>query len=258
MKKQIGLVIALALVALLLVGCSSATPTPLPLPTQPPQVVTVVITATPPPATATPAQPTMTPVPTVALTTTVPAPSAATKAASSSSASTKPVVVASRTPTKVVVPPTATTLPLKYVAPFLLYPLWQPSFNTSQQDEVKYPGAAMVLQWKSVGTLYGDECYRVDMTSEPINAPPPPRSDYFVKCSNNDVATDATVTFTLNKPNQPGPNYSSLIIENASDMWVSWTVTVVKNLGQCVDSFHCKTAPLSQPSSKGRFLLKGS
>jgi hypothetical protein len=254
MKNQLVFLSIAILVLVFAVACG-ASPTAVPQPTQPPQVVTVVITATPPPATATPAQPTLTPVPTVAITATVAGPtSAPTKAA----VATKPPVVASRTPTKPAVAPTATALPIKYAAPNLLYPLWQPSFNTSQQDEVRYPGSAMVLKWKSVGALYDPECYRIDLLSEPINAPVSPQSDYFVKCTGNDVGLDADVTYTLNRPNQPGPNYSSLILNNASDMWVTWTVTVVRNLGSCTEAFHCKTAPLSPPSTKGKFLLKGS
>ncbi len=235
-----------------LVACGSA-PTATPAPTQPPLVITVVITPTPQPPTATPVQPALTPIPTIALTTTVPAATPVAKA-TTAPAATKPPVV--RTPTKPPVPPTATAIPLKFSAVGLIQPLWQPPFNETQRDEVKFPGSAMIFKWKSIGGLGGDECYMLNVTSEPINANPPPRSDFFLTNCGDQTRFDHTVDFTLFQPGRSGPSYSSLMLE-ASEMWVHWTITVVKKLGECADDYHCKFAPLSPPSYRGKFLFKG-
>lgn len=252
MKKQSVLILTLALVALFVVSCGSA-PTPTPAPTQPPLVITVVITPTPLPATATPSQPTLTPIPTVAVTTTLPTAVPPTKAAV---VATKPPVV--RTATKPAVAPTATALPLKFAAPQPFQPLWQPPWNDTQKDEVKFPGSAMVFRWKPVGGLGGEDCYLLSLTAEPINANVPARSDSFLNGCGDQTAVDAQngYGFTLYQPGKGSPNYSSLLMD-ASEMWVSWSVTVVKNLGQCSDAYHCKTAPLSPASYRGKFLFKG-
>ncbi len=250
MKKQMGLLVSLVLIAVFVVGCGSA-PTPTPAPTQPPLVITVVITPTPLPPTATPAQPTLTPIPTVPVTSTVPTTVPATKPPV---VATKPPVV--RTPTKPAVAPTATALPLKFAAPGLIEPLWQPPWNEVQKDEVKFPGSAMVFKWRAAGGLGGDECYLLSVTSETINANLPPRSDSFLAHCGDQTRNDYPVTFILFQPGKGSPNYSSMMMD-ASEMWVSWTITVVKNLGQCADQYHCKFAPLSPASYRGRFLFKG-
>lgn len=251
MKQQFVLIFTLTLIAAFVISCGSA-PTPTPAPTQPPLVITVIITPTPLPATATPSQPTLTPIPTVAVTTTLPTAVPATKPAVA--VATKPPVV--RTPTKPAVAPTATALPLKFAAPGLIEPLWQPPWNEGQKDEVKFPGSAMVFKWRATGGLGSDECYLLSLTSEPINANLPPRSDNFLTNCGDQTQRDFPVSFVLYQPNKGSPNYTSLMME-ASEMWVSWTITAVKNQGQCADQFHCKSAPLSPASLRGRFLFKG-
>lgn len=250
MKKQIVLILALAIVAVFVISCGSA-PTATPAPTQPPLVITVVITPTPLPPTATPSQPTLTPIPTVAVTSTIPA---VLPTATRVAAATKPPVV--RTATKPAIAPTATALPLKFAATGLIEPLWQPPWNETQRDEVKFPGSAMIFKWRAAGGLGGDECYLLSATSTPINANLPPHSDSFLVHCGDQTQRDYPVSFVLLQPNKGGPNYSSLMMD-ASEMWITWTVTVVKNLGQCVDQYKCKFAPISPPSLQGRFLFKG-
>lgn len=116
----------------------------------------------------------------------------------------------------------------------------------------------MVFRWKPAAGLAGDECYLLSLTSEPINANLPPRSDNFVIGCGDQTPVDAQngYIFTLYQPGKGSPNYSSVMME-VNEMWVSWTVTVVKKIGACTDNFHCKTAPLSPASYRGKFLFKG-
>lgn len=256
MNTKIMSLMVLALVALFVIGCGSS-PTPTPAPTQPPLVITVVITPTPLPPTATRAQPTLTPIPTFPLTSTVPTVlPGTTQAVSSAPAATKPPVV--RTPTKPGATVTSTALPLRFAAPGLIEPLWEPPWNTVQKDEVKFPGSAMIFKWRAAGGLGSDECYLLNISSEPVNANLPPRADYFLVNCGDQTRLDYSVQppFTLFQPGKGGPSYASLMMD-ASELWVSWTITVVKNLGQCVDQYHCKSAPLSPASYRGRFLFKG-
>lgn len=247
--RQILTVFALALIAALVIGCGSS-PTATPAPTQPPQQITVIITATPLPPTATPAQPTLTPIPTVALTTTVSSPTPAAVAQA-----TKPPVTAkpaaTRTPTKVATPPTATALPIKYGAPVLNYPVWE------SKDEVKFDGSDIIFNWQSIGGLQGDECYLIQVRTEPVNGGGASRSDYWMVNCSDQTAIGYPVKFTLWSPKRGSPNYDS--VKTGSDqMWAHWSVTVVKNLGQCdASKLKCKYAPVS-PSSTNYFLFKGS
>ena len=242
-----------ALLAWSIVGCGTAT-TPTPLPTQAAQVITVIITATPPPPTATSAAPTVTPMPTLPLTSTVSATTPTTQAA------VKPTTVAraaTRTPTKPAVAHTATPLPMIFGSPSLTRPIW----TENQKDEAKFPSGAIILDWQSIGGLGGDECYLVQVATEPVNPGPGigVSSDYWVALCGDQTATGTSVKFTLESPNRigAGPNYGSILL-NTNEMWANWSVTVVKNLGQCDASYqyHCKWAPISPPG-KGRFLFKG-
>ena len=245
-----------AIIALLIVGCGTS-PTATPAPTQPPQVVTVVITATPPPPTATPPQPSLTPIPTVALTATVPAAvSPTTVALKPTNTPGAPKPAATKTATKVAVTATATALAMKFGSPVINKPVW----TENEKDEVKFYGGAIVFDWQSVGGLNGDECYLVQVRTEAVNPGPAPQSDYWlVKCGDQ-TGLAQSVKFTLESPNRVGsaPNYSSLILDT-SQMWAHWTLSVVKNLGQCdpAYSFHCKYAPIS-PASTNYFLFKGN
>jgi hypothetical protein len=257
MKNKLVLIsLAGLLVLVALVGCGSATPTP--APTQAAQVITVIITATPPPPTATASAPSITPLPTVNVTTT--AQTAATEPKPTAVAgATKPAVVATKKPTA---PPAATgtssPLPMKFGAPVLNRPIW----NDNQKDEVKFPGGAIVFDWQSVGGLNGDECYLVQATAEPVNPVPAigTQSDSWVTNCGDQTAPGYAVKFTLESPIRVGtaPNYSSVLL-NTGQMWLHWSITVVKNLGQCDPAYlyHCKTAPISSPGN-GYFLFKRS
>jgi hypothetical protein len=173
------------------------------------------------------------------------------------SVATKPPLV--RTPTKPATPPTATALPLKFGAPSLNRPIW----TENQKDEAKFPGGAIVFNWQSVGGLNGDECYLLQANTEPVNPGPGIglAADSWVVYCGDQTPKDRSVKFALESPNRPGsqPNYDSLLIINAGQMWTNWSITVVKNLGQCDPSYqyHCKTAPIS-PAGRGRFMFKGN
>ncbi|MBI5303822.1 MAG: hypothetical protein HY868_16925 [Chloroflexi bacterium] len=233
----------IALLFLGLIGCGTA-PTPTPAPTQPPIIQTVIITATPAPVTATPVPPPATAVlPTAVVTPTVAVVASPTRVAVVNT----PRPAATRTPTKPAVVPTATPFPLKFGAPVLNAPIW----TDSQKDQVVARGGAMVLDWKSLGGLGGDECYRIDIRTEPINPGPGvvAKSDYWIVKCGDQTAVNASVKFTIESPLRGGsaPNYGS--IEPEGEMWAYWTLTVVKNLGSCDANyqFHCKTAPISAP-----------
>lgn len=253
------LVSLIAIIVTSVIGCGTAAPTPAPLPTQPPVQVTVIITATPPPPTATsPAAP-ITPLPTLPLTTTLPGNTPVTQPTSGATTATKPAAVATKKPTvaAVTTPPSPTALPVKFGAPGLNRPIW----TDNEKDEVQYYGGAIVFDWKSVGGLGMDECYLVQVRTEAVNPGPAPQSDYWLTNCGDQTQTGYSVKFTLESPNRVGtvPNYSSIIMQNASQMWAHWAITVVKNLGQCDSaySFHCKWAPIS-PTSTNYFLFKGS
>lgn len=254
MNHKILSILLLALIALFVISCGTS-PTPTPLPTQPPQVITVVITATPPPATSTPPQPSITPIPTVAITATVAAP---TKAAVATAVSSSARPAPTRTPTRPAVSPTPSALPIKFGAPFLNRPVW----TDDQKDEVKFPGGAIVFDWQSVGGLGGDECYLLQVNTEPVNPGPGigVAADYWLVYCGDQTPKGYSVKFVLESPNRvgPQPTYSSLLLQT-SQMWAHWSVSVVKNLGQCDPNYayHCKYAPIS-PSSKAYFLFKGN
>lgn len=254
MHHKVHMVPVLALLATFIIGCGTAT-TPTPAATQPPLVITVIVTATLPPPTATSAAPTVTPMATLPLTSTT-VTATPTQAIAKAATATRPP--ATRTPTRPAVTPTATALPMKFGAPSLNRPVW----TENQKDEAKFPGGAIILDWQSVGGLGGDECYLVQIATEPVNPGPGiegSRSDYWVTHCGDQTATGASVKFTIESPNRIGsaPNYGSILL-NTDQMWANWSVTVVKNLGQCDPSYsyHCKTAPISPPG-KNRFLFKG-
>ncbi|MCX7838565.1 MAG: hypothetical protein N2559_03795 [Anaerolineae bacterium] len=245
--------IPLALLTILLIGCGTAV-TPTPVPTQPPLVITVIVTATPLPPTATSAAPTVTLMPTLPLTATV---SVATPTQAVAKAATATRPAATRTPTRAAASPTATALPIKFGAPTVNRPIW----TETRKDEAKFPSGAIIFEWKSVGGLSGDECYLLRVTTEAVNPGPGigTKSDYWVVACGDQTPAGSPVRFTLESPNRPGnlPNYNSILLDT-NEMWANWTVTVVKNLGECEPDYkyHCKTAPISPPG-QGRFLFKG-
>ena len=242
-----------AIIALLIIGCgTSPTPTPAASPTS--QVITVVITATQPPPTATPAQPTMTSIPTVALTVTTPVTTPVVIAQATKAPVTTPKPAATKAPTKIVATTTATALPMKFGTPTLTSPIW------SNKDERRFEADDLIFRWRPVGGLQGDECYLLNVSSEAVNPGPGigTGADYFVvNCGNGSGPTDRDVQFTLFSPKRGGPSYAS--IELHTDMWVHWSITVVKNLGQCdaANSYHCKSAPIS-PTQTDYFRFIGS
>ncbi len=258
--------LALALilaVGIAITGCgSSPTPTrPAPTqPPQPPQVITVIITPTALPPTATVALPTITPIPTIAVATVPPAPTTAAVKPTAVPAATKAGPTATRRPTTPAAPVAVATNTVvaanKYPAPVPVRPIYNQA--TGQTDERHYPADTLQFIWQSVGSLQGDECYqiRVEMV--------PGQGDTFLQCdpSATQVGAGSNASFTLNKPNQAGPNYSALWPLNAGECNVNWTVQVVKDNGkgtgaQDPTGQRHSTTPLSPKSTTVFFLLKG-
>lgn len=140
--------------------------------------------------------------------------------------------------------------------------LTRPLWTEDQKDEVKFPGGAMVFDWQSVGGLGGDECYLLQVNTEPVNPGPGigTAADYWLVNCGDQTPKGYSVKFVLESPNRvgPQPSYSSLLLQT-SQMWAHWSISVVKNLGQCDPgyAYHCKYAPIS-PSSKAYFLFKGN
>ena len=252
-QKTLSLLVCALFVLIAGVGCGTS-PTPAPTKaaaTEAPRVITVVITQTPLPPTATPAQPTITLIPTLALTASVPVATPVVKATTASTPST-PRPAATRTPTKAAVVATAapTAVPVKFGAPTLSSPIFD--LGKGVKDERHFPSDALVFRWTSVGALGTDECYLVAVEFSPGTG------DKFIARCGDQTPAQAAVQFTLNQPNRASPNYSSLLPWPVSDTTVSWTVTVVKNLGLQADKVHSNTAPLSPASSQAQFPLKGS
>ena len=254
MKSKIKMLIVIGLLAAFVAGCGAAT-TPTPKPTQSPQISSVVVTATLQPPTATAAAPTVTPMPTVPLTSTV---TSATPTQAVAKVAT-PRPAATRTPTKRAATPTATKVAMKFGTPILLEPIW----TDDRHDERKQPSGALTFKWKGQTGMAGDECYLVTVTFsgwDPSVGPAQTQDSFLWGCNGEtsihplDGSEDPPLT--LYQPNQGAPTYASLAIPG-DNIRVSWTVTLVKNLGQCADRFHCKTVPLSPPGS-AYFLLRGS
>jgi hypothetical protein len=144
---------------------------------------------------------------------------------------------------------------MKFGAPNINKPIW---IDGGQRDEVVFDGGAIIFDWQSVGGLAGDECYLIQVRTESVNPGPASRSDYWMVNCGDQTPIGISVKFTLESPNRGSPNYGS--IKNGSDqMWAYWSVTVVKNLGQCdaASKFKCKYAPIS-PSGTNHFLFKGA
>jgi hypothetical protein len=259
-KSRILVVSLIALIVLLAVGCGPS-PTRTPAVTLPPQVITVIVTAVPPPATETPPPPTPggLPSPTVGV-------SAPVSITTATAAATKPPVVAvkptaTKKPAVAAATATATALPLRFAAPSLLRPNW----TDDQKDERKIDVDSLQFAWRPVDGMVPGECFLLTLTSQSTNPAPgaATKSDNFlVRCADQPRTDDEVkfgeVRFTLFSPKIGGPNYTSIELDT-NEMWVDWTITVVKNLGQCEagNMYHCKTQPLS-PAGKGRFLFKGS
>jgi hypothetical protein len=256
-KPKILAFVFIASIVLLAVGCGP-TPTRTPAVTQAPQIITVIVTAEPPPATETPAQ--IAPTPQLSAAITLSAPVTITTA--TTPAIKAPVVAAKPTATKKPVvaaaTATATAMPLKFAAPSLLRPNW----TDSQKDERKNTDSVEFV-WRPTDGMAPGECYLLTVTSESTNPVPVlgTKSDYFlVRCADQPRTDDeikfGEVRFTLYSPKIGCPNYTSVMLDT-NEMWINWSITVVKNLGQCDagNSYHCKTQALSPPG-KARFLFK--
>ncbi len=246
LPKSLYLLAALALV-FALVGCGGAVATPTKAPASPsPTQVVVIVTATRPPATPT-APATATSVPTTVLT-----PTAAVTATSAKPTSTRrPAPTRTATP----LPVTPTTAANKYSAPRPISPIYD--LGIPRKDERHFPADTLVFQWAGVGGLQGNECYQVNVVFTPG------QSDTFLADCADQTPIPSPVSFTLNKPNGPGPNYSSLLPFPIANVTVTWWVTVVRDDGKAgsgafgADGSRHKTTPLSPSSNHVEFPLKG-
>ena len=250
MNSKIKTLFAFGLFATFIAGCGTATtPTPTATPTR---ANTAQATATLPPPTATvmpsPSLP-LTPTLNLAITPTTQVVAKPTTAARA----------ATRTPTQSRATPTATKVALTFGTPLPMEPIW----TDDRHDERKQPSGALTFKWKGQTGMAGDECYLVTVTFsgwDPSTGPAP-RQDSFLWGCNGETSIhpldgSADPPLTLYQPNHGSPTYAPLLIDGAN-IRVSWTVTLVKNLGQCVDRFHCKTVPISPPGA-AYFLLRGN
>ncbi len=243
--------------SIVLIGCGTATPTRLaqPLPTQAPIVITVVVTATPAPVTAT-AELTGVALPTGAATQTSATP---TRGAGQATSTTRPVVptntrrpATATTAAQGTAIPSATTFIQKYPAVRLIGPVFVVDAG-GRKDERKFPGDALTFEWESPGGLGGGECYMITVQLTPG------QGDYFLQCNSAETQKGQaqTVRFTLERPNRPGPNYTSLLPNPGGDTTVRWYVTVVRDDGVAADGVHRKYTPLSPASATFSFPFKG-
>jgi hypothetical protein len=251
--KKTLLFFVLVVLAMSAVGCGSATPTPV-APTQAVAQITVIVTATPQPATDTPSAPTITPVPTIGVTETV-----------QPVATVKPTSAPKPAATKKPVPPAATVtpspLPLTLPAPLLVRPNFD--LSTGQKDERHSPSDALVFEWQSISPLAQGVCYMIHVDFVPTNGQPG-TGDAFLQCDPNETqkAQSVTVRFTLYQPGRTGVNYSGLLPNPSTDLWVKWYVTVVADQGagtgpfEPISGVRHKVVPLSPKSNTFQFLLK--
>jgi hypothetical protein len=258
MKTKTALLFATSAILLVaVVGCGTAA-TPTPSATQTPFQITVVITATQPPPTATSAAPTITPLPTIAANVTPPT-VAPTAKPSNTPGPAKPT--ATKKPAVAVATATQTPLPLTSPAPVLIRPNFDP--NTGQKDERHSPSDALIFEWQSIGPLGPNVCYMARIDFVPTNEQPG-GGDAFLQCDPQwtQKAQSQTVQFVLNQPGHTGLNYSGLLPNPPTDLWVKWYITVVADQGagtgpQDPNGTRHKVSPLSAKSQTFQFLLKG-
>ncbi len=180
---------------------------------------------------------------------------AAVAAGTPKPAATKKPVVAAPTAT-------ATALPLTLPAPKLVGPNFDP--NTGQKDERHSPSDALIFEWQSISPLGPNVCYMIRVDLIPTNSQSG-TGDAFLQCDPNETqkAQAQTVRFTLSQPNHSGVNYSGLLPNPPTDLWVKWYVTVVADQGAGAGPFdpisgiRHKVMPLSPKSDTYQFLLKG-
>ncbi|MCL4396436.1 MAG: hypothetical protein M1482_16810 [Chloroflexi bacterium] len=257
-KNLFALVVAGLVVAIAASGCGSVSPTP--PPTQPPIQITVIVTATPPPATDTPAAPSITPLPTInpEATVVVDTPTKVAVALNT------PKPAATKKPTVPAATETPTAAPLTLPAPKLVRPNFNPDLN--QKDERHSPSDALVFEWESISPLATGVCYMVRVDFVPTNSAGG-TGDQFLQCDPNETqkAQAQTVRFTLYQPGHTGPNYSGLLPNPSTDLWVKWSVTVVTDVGPTAEGgavdpttgTRHQIVPQSPKSDTFQFLLKG-
>jgi hypothetical protein len=258
MNTKTAFLSAILLVVLLtVVSCGSAA-TPTPSASQTPFQITVIVTATPPPPTATSAAPTITPLPTIAANVT-PATVAPTVKPTNTPGAAKPTatkapIVAAKTAT-----PTSPALTLQ--APVLIRPNFNPDIG--QKDE-RHTTESLTFEWQSIAPLAPNVCYMIRIDFIPMNEQPG-GGDAFLQCDPQwtQKPQSQTVQFTLYKPGFSGQNYSGLLPNPPTDLWVKWYVTVVTDQGagtgpQDTNGTRHKVAPLSPNSPTFQFPLKSN
>jgi len=104
---------------------------------------------------------------------------------------------------------------------------------------------------------------RVDFV--PTNGQPS-LGDAFLQCDPNETqkAQSRAVQFTMFKPGSSGLNYSGLLPNPPTDLWVKWYVTVVADQGpgsgptDIATGVRHKVVPLSPKSDTFKFILKNT
>ena len=251
--------LALFLVLLMVVGCGTAA-TPTPSITQTPFQITVIITATQPPPTATSAAPSITPLPTIAANVTPPTVAPTVKPTNTPGA---PKPTATKAPAVAAKTATPTSPPLTLPAPVLNGPNFNP--DVGQKDERRTPSDALIFEWQSIGPLAQNVCYMIRVDFIPMNNQPG-GGDAFLQCDSTQTqkAPAQTVSFTLYQPTHSGMNYSGLLPNPPTDLWVEWSVTVVTVQGagtgpyDPVSNARHIVVPQSPKSNVFRFPLKSN
>ena len=258
MNTKTAFLSAILLVVLLTVVACGTAATPTPSVTQTPFQITVIVTATPPPPTATSAAPTITPLPTIAANVT-PATVAPTAKPTNTPGAAKPT--ATKAPAVAAKTATPTSPPLTAQAPVLIRPNFNP--DVGQKDERHSPSDALIFEWQSISPLAPNVCYMIRVDFLPTNEQPG-GGDLFLQCDPQwtQKAQSQTVQFVLNQPGHTGQNYSGLLPNPPTDLWVKWYVTVVVDQGagtgpQDTTGTRHKIAPISPKSETFQFLLKG-
>ncbi len=231
-----------SLLALAGMGCSSTRVMPSPAATQTESIVIVVVTATPLPVfEATQInEPTITPLATftpIGLNSPTP-----TRAPTSTPAprKTSPPPTATRT----AVPPTAEPVALK-ITPTSPPASPAPSQNQYPAAEVMGPsqgtlindGNAIPLQFRAVGPLAPNACYRIRFEfANPNAASPPVGQDWFFECGDTQHNPGEKITFSLTRYMTNPYNYIGLRdlaqgLAPSNNLLVHWSVAIARQDG---------------------------
>jgi hypothetical protein len=258
MNTKTAILFAMLFIVLLtVVSCGSAA-TPTPSATQTPYQITVIVTATPPPATATSAAPSITPLPTIGANVTPPTVAPTAKPTNTAGAAKPTATKAPVVPAKTATP---TSPPLTLPAPVLIRPNFNP--DVGQKDE-RHSSESLTFEWQSIAPLAQNVCYMIRIDFIPMNEQPG-GGDAFLQCEPQwtQKPQSQTVQFTLYKPGFSGQNYSGLLPNPPTDLWVKWSVTVVIDQGagtgpQDPSGTRHKVVPLSPKSDTFQFPLKSN